>query len=206
MTHIVVIAGSNRAEAQSHRIGEIAAERLEGRLAGQGGVDLFSLRDVKIPLWDESKWAKDKPAGNFWGSEWPSLSKRLAAADGFVVVTPEWHGMASPHLKNLITCCDNRELAFKPAYLIAVSAGTGGAYPIAELRANAGKNSYIHWQPDHLIVRSAANFRPGSPEDKSPPWLLPRLDLGLDILIASARALKPVREDVVKFDVISTGM
>lgn len=206
MTHIVVIAGSNREEAQSHRIGEIAASMLGDKLGSAGSVDLFSLRDIEIPLWHESKWEKDKPADSFWAAEWPALSKRLAAADAYVVVTPEWHGMASPHLKNLFICCDGKELAFKPAYLIGVSAGTGGAYPIAELRLNAGKNNFINWQPDHLIVRNAAGFKPGSPDNESPDWLTARLQLGLDILIASARALKPVREEVVDLNLLKTGM
>ena len=206
MTHIVVIAGSNRAEAQSHRIGEIAVDRLRRRLGAEDSVDLFSLRDVEIPLWSEEKWSPEKPADGFWAARWPALSKRLAAADGFVVVTPEWHGMAAPHLKNLLCCCDGRELAFKPAYLIAVSTGSGGAYPIGELRMNGGKNTYIHWQPDHLIVRQAADFKPGSADDKAPGWLLGRLDHGLEILLATAKAMKPVRETVVDFDLIKTGM
>lgn len=206
MTHIVVIAGSNREEAQSHRIGAIAADRLRGKLGAQGSVDLFSLKEIDLPLWDESKWSADKAADSFWAAEWPALSKRLSAADGFVVVTPEWHGMASPHLKNLFTCCDGKELAFRPAYLIGVSTGTGGAYPIAELRMNAGKNTFIQWQPDHLLVRGADGFRPGEPENKSPDWLLQRLDHGLEILIATARALKPVREEVVDLDFLKTGM
>ena len=206
MTHIVVIAGSNREEAQSHRIGAIVAERLAGQMGAAGSVDFFSLRDIDIPLWDESKWAADKPASSFWAATWPALSARLASADAFVVVTPEWHGMASPHLKNLLTCCDAKELAFKPAYLVAVSSGSGGAYPIAELRLNAGKNTYIHWQPDHLIVRDAAGFQPGAAEDASPDWLLQRLDHGLEILTATARALKPVREEVVDLSILTTGM
>lgn len=206
MTHLVVIAGSNRAEAQSHRIGEIIASRMAARLSAPDSVDLFSLRDIAIPLWDEGKWAADKPADSFWSTDWPALSARLAAADGFVVISPEWHGMATPHLKNLITCCDGKELAFKPAYLVTVSAGSGGAYPIAELRMNAGKNTFIHWQPDHLIIRDADGFRPGEAEHSAPEWLLQRLDLGLDILAATARALKPVREEVVDLKLLGTGM
>ncbi|MEL6978943.1 MAG: NAD(P)H-dependent oxidoreductase [Pseudomonadota bacterium] len=204
MTHIVVIGGSNRAEAQSHRIAEAASEKLRARLGAAGSVDLVSLRDIEIPLWDESKWAADKPADSFWAAQWPALSARLKAADGFVVVTPEWHGMASPGLKNLICCCDGKELAFKPAYLIGVSVGSGGAYPIAELRMNAGKNTYIQWQPDHLIVRNADQFLVEG--GTAPEWLEGRMDHGLEILVATAAALKPVRETVVNLELLKTGM
>lgn len=204
MTKIEVICGSNRAQSQSHRIGEIAV----GKLAAQAGVSagLFSLRDIEIPLWDEEKWSKEKPEGSFWATEWPALSARLAAADGFVVICPEWHGMATPHLKNLFCCCDGKELAFKPAYLITVSASSGGAYPIAELRMSSYKNTYLHYLPDHLIVRQAGDYQPGAAENKAPEWLDGRFEHGLEILAATAAAMKPVRETVVDLAKLRTGM
>ncbi|MEM1419303.1 MAG: NAD(P)H-dependent oxidoreductase [Pseudomonadota bacterium] len=203
MPHIVVIGGSNREASQSHRIAEVIAARLEPQGAT---VDLLSLRDVDIPMWDEEKWSSDKPADSAWNTVWAPVSERLKKADGLVVVTPEWHGMASPMLKNLLCCCDQRELAFKPAYLVAVSAGAGGAYPIAELRMTGGKNNYAHWLPDHLIIRQAADFRPGDPENKAPDWLVNRLDHGLKILCAYAEAAKPIRSEVVDLDILKNGM
>ena len=203
MTHIVVIGGSNRSEAQSHRISEIAGRMLE---AAGASVDVLSLRDLEIPMWHESKWAKDKPADSPWVTVWAPVSERLKAADGFVVVTPEWHGMVPPMLKNLLCCCDGQELAFKPGYIIAVSAGAGGAYPIAELRMSGAKNNYLHWLPDHLIIRSAADFKPGEPDDKAPPFLKGRMEHGLKILMAYAEAAKPIRETVVDLDILRNGM
>lgn len=204
MTRIVVIGGSNRREAQSHRIAEIAAAKLAAREGVEA--ELFSLRDIDIPLWDEEKWAAEKPEGGFWAQEWPALSARLKAADGFVVISPEWHGMASPHLKNLFCCCDGRELAFKPAYLVSVSGSVGGAYPIAELRLSSYKNTYLHYLPDHLIIRNVGEYQPGSAENKAPEWLDARFEHGLDILIATAEAMRPVRETVVDLDRLKTGM
>lgn len=206
MTHIVVISGSNRAQAQSHRVAQIVMDRLSAQGGAGDTQDLFSLSEIDIPLWDESKWSPDKPADSFWATTWPGLSQRLAAADGFVVIAPEWHGMAPPHLKNLIICADGKEMAFKPAYPVAVSASVGGAYPIPELRMNSGKNTMILWQPDHLIIRQVNDFKPGAPDNASPDWLLDRLDHGLEILRATAQAMKPVRENVVKLDLLKTGM
>ncbi len=203
MTRIAIIAGSNRKEAQSHRIGGIARRMLE---EADAEADLISLRDVELPLWDESKGSDDLPEDSPWRTLWPGISARLKAADGMVVISPEWHGMASPHLKNFLACCTDRELAFKPGYLIGVSSGSGGAYPIAELRMSGYKNSYAHWLPDHLIVRQAKDFRPGEPENKAPEWLEGRMRHALDILIAYAEAAKAVREKVVDFTILKTGM
>lgn len=203
MAHIAVIGGSNRKASQSHRIAEIAVGMLQ---AAGATADLISLRDVDIPLWDEAKGAADKPADSPWLTAWAPISARLKAADGVVVVAPEWHGMVPPALKNILFCCDDREVAFKPGYIIGVSGGSGGAYPIAELRMSGFKNNYIHWLPDHLIVRNASKFRPGEPEDEAPPFLKGRMEHGLDILIAFAEAAKPIRETVVDLDRLSNGM
>ncbi|MCI4666015.1 MAG: NAD(P)H-dependent oxidoreductase [Neomegalonema sp.] len=203
MTKIAVIAGSNRKEAESHRVGEIASQMLEeiGATA-----DLISLRDIELPLWDESKGSKDLPEDSPWRTIWPGVSERLKAADGMVVISPEWHGMASPHLKNLLSCCTDRELAFKPGYLISVSSSIGGAYPIAELRMSGYKNNYAHWLPDHLIIRNVASFRPGAADDAAPDWLAPRMRHGLKVLCAYAEAAKPIRAEVVDLDLLRNGM
>lgn len=204
MTHIAVIGGSNRAEAQSHRVAEIVVEKLD---ATGATTDLVSMRDIALPIWDEGMWEKDKPADSPWVTIWGPVSERLKRADAAVIVAPEWNGMVSPPLKNLLHCCCNDgELAFKPTYLIAVSAGAGGAYPVAELRATGGKNSFIHWLPDHLIIRQVAGFLPGSPDNKSPEWLEKRMDHGLKMLLAYAEAVKPIRETVIDYSLVKSGM
>lgn len=203
MPHIAVIAGSNRQEAESHRIGEIAARMLQEDGAT---ADLISLRDIDLPLWDETKRSKDLPEDSPWKTVWPGVSDRLKAADGMVAISPEWHGMATPHLKNLLCCCEGGELAFKPGFLVAVSGGAGGAYPIAELRMSGYKNSFAHWLPDHLIVRNAGKFRPGEEGHEAPEWLEARMRHGLKVLCAYADAAKPLRETVIDFGLLRTGM
>lgn len=203
MVKIVLVAGSVRQRSQTHRVAEIAEAQLQ-TLGAQ--TDLISLRDVDVPLWSEEKGADDKPADSFWATEWPSLSERVAAADGFVFLTPEWHGMATPHLKNFIFCCEAKELAFKPAYLITVSGSVGGTHPVAELRMSSYKNTYLHWLPDHLIIRNVGGFSPGEEGDSAPPWLLPRMVHGLRVLTAYAEAVRPVRETVVDLELLKTGM
>lgn len=205
MTKLMVIAGSPRLSGQTHRIGQVIAEKLAA-LDGVAAVDFLSLAETHLPLWSEEKGAAEKPADSFWAREWPTISERIAQADGFVIMTPEHHGMATPALKNLLFCCEAFELAWKPAYLVAVSAGVGGTWPVAELRISGFKNTYLHWLPDHLILRQAGDFRPGEAEHKAPGWVEARLDHGLRALGAYAAAVKPVRERVIDLDVIKTGM
>lgn len=202
LVKIVVLQGSPRRQSQTHRVAEIVV----GKLSARGvDTDLISMRDLDMPLWSEAKGGKEATSG-FWKETWPDVSARIAAADGFVVMTPEHHGMATPHLKNLLFCCENRELAFKPAYLMTTSGSIGGAHPVAELRISSYKNSYLHWLPDHLIIRDVGKFRPGEEGHDAPDWLEPRMDHGLQILAATAAAMKPVREGVVDLDLLRNGM
>lgn len=204
MPHIVVVSGSNRAEAQSHRIGEIITSRLPQAGAEWGTTaEHLSLRDNPVPMWEEAKRDADNA---LWAERWKPVSEKLKAADGVVVITPEWHGMASPMIKNFLCCCDAGELAFKPGYMVAVSAGAGGAYPIAELRMSGAKNNYLHWLPDHLIVRKANDFEPGANNEAAPDWLVARMDHGLKILSAYAEAAKPLRTGVVDLGILRNGM
>ncbi|MBL4899742.1 MAG: NAD(P)H-dependent oxidoreductase, partial [Colwellia sp.] len=67
---------------------------------------------------------------------------------------PEWGGMASPLLKNVLLMCSGQDTAHKPVLLVASSGSVSGAYPIAELRMNAFKNNKLVAIPDHLIIRN----------------------------------------------------
>jgi hypothetical protein len=127
------------------------------------------------------------------------------------VVTPEWAGMVPPGLKNLLLLCEKGELAHKPALIVAVSGGSGGAYPVAELRMSGYKNNQICWLPDHVIVRAAGDFidqteralREATPLPK--PW--DRVDYGLKLLLAYDEALGKVRRaGIVDLERFAYGM
>ncbi|MCV5978616.1 NAD(P)H-dependent oxidoreductase, partial [Escherichia coli] len=70
-------------------------------------------------------------------------------------MTPEWHGMATPALKNFLLLTTANELAHKPALLVSVSVSINGVYPISELRMTGSKNNHVCFLPDHLIVRKS---------------------------------------------------
>jgi NAD(P)H-dependent FMN reductase len=190
---IGVICGSHRNESQSEKIGRYAAAQLSGR----GFADetfVFSLAGNPLPFWDEGMWSGDPK----WADALGELRAELAACDGFVVVTPEWHGMVPAGLKNFfLLLTGTEELAHKPALIIAVAGGAGGgAYPIAELRMSSYKNSRICYLPEHLIVRNAGkvfNENDADNDEETHSYLHKRLIYGLDMLVEYARALATVR-------------
>ena len=105
-TRIVLIAGSNRPDAQSSRV----ALCLAGRLQHLGAeTDIIDLAATPLPLWPE-----ESP-----NNPWQGMVDTLNAAQAVVVITPEWHGIACPAVKNLFLYAGRRELAHKPALLYA---------------------------------------------------------------------------------------
>ena len=198
---IVVVSGSNRQESESGRIGALLSASLE-TMDGVTQVDHMNLREVDLPLWNESK----RSDGDVWKEKWHPISHRLQHADGLLVVCPEWGGMAPPQLKNFLLLCDAGELAHKPGMLVGISASQGGAYVIAELRMSGYKNNQILWLPDHLIIRNVRDFSMTETSDGAQANLLQRLDYSLRLLISYARACRPIRETLVDPETFPYGM
>lgn len=198
---IGIIIGSIRKESQSDRMGNY----INGLLKSSNfsvEVDYFSLRDLEVPLWSEEKWKSDSDLKKFWRP----ISDRLKACQGFVVISPEWAGMVPPHLKNFLLMCDGGELAHKPAQLIGVSSGAGGAYPVAELRMSGYKNNFLWWMPDHMILRQVEGLFVSNPPTDLDTRLTARLNYGLEFMVATAKAVIPVREKVQNLKVYKNGM
>lgn len=184
MLNFVLVAGSSRANSQSAKV----AEFLRQRLIAQGHssaahCSLINLGAGPLPLWPSDD-----------SGPWPEYAEQLKNADALVIVAPEWNGMACPAVKNFFLYASKAELAHKPALLVGVSSGIGGAYPISELRASGYKNCRIAYLPEHLIVRQVEvvmNEGPAAGEDDL--RIRARADYALDILGKYAEALKPVR-------------
>lgn len=185
MLNYVVIAGSGRPQSESARVGEYLRQRLiDLNLSDDSNCSLIDLGTSPLPLWPEQNEAL-----------WHDYAQRLQAADGLIVITPEWHGMASPALKNFFVLASKDELAHKPALLVAVSSGLGGAYPISELRSSGVKNNRLCYIPEHIIVRHVNNMlHPGPVVDDNDARLRPRIDYALDVLSHYTSALCVVRK------------
>jgi NAD(P)H-dependent FMN reductase len=178
---IALIAGSNRSDSQSGRVARYLAERLTDMDAS---TDVIDLAAEPLPLWPEKSE----------NSPWPDFANRLRAAQAVVVITPEWHGMACPALKNLFLYAGRHELAHKPALLVAVSGGQGGAYPIAEMRASSYKNCRLCYLPEHLIIRQVESVLGETVGDEVDRRIRARADWSLELLLNYASAMLTLHE------------
>lgn len=143
--NLVILSASQRKQSQSVKVAEYIAESV----TGYKNVTHFELCQYSLPLWDGAPEGKSAEL-----SDWPLLNEKISQADAFIMITPEWSGMASPLLKNVLLMCAGQNTAHKPVLLVAISGGISGAYPIAELRMNAFKNNKLVAIPDHLIIRN----------------------------------------------------
>lgn len=133
---ILVFGGSLRAESYNQKLAVIAADaaRREG-----AEVTLISLRDYRLPLFDEDDEATEGK---------PDAAKKLKElfinSDGFIIASPEYNSGITGTLKNAIdwvSRSDSEEepalVAFKgkSAAIVAASpGGYGGARSLAQLR------------------------------------------------------------------------
>lgn len=175
----LIIAGSQRPESNSARLAGIVNDRYF-----QGQADLLTLADKPLPEWD---------GGGFDRDDVREVKARVMAADALVLVVPEWNGMAPSAVKNFFLWCGAAELAHKPALLIAVSASTGGAYVINEMRTSSYKNSRLLYLPEHLLYRNADLLWVDGVTSKSDVYLAERTQYAVNLLNAYAVALQPVR-------------
>ena len=192
---VSIISASHRHNSQSKKVSEFIFHNL---LRLHSNLDLFSidLAESSLPLWSPDK----KNGEGIWGETWSSISENFNNSDGFILIVPEYGGMATPAAKNLFLLCGNGEFSHKPGLIISVSSGNGGAYPIAELRSFSYKNTHIMWIPENIIIRNVEEFNPGSHGENIPDWLDRRIDYVLNLLLAYASNMKPLREKVNRKD------
>jgi NAD(P)H-dependent FMN reductase len=201
---ITVISGSHRREAQSHKVARFVQCTLEDGICEETA--LLSLADNPLPLWDTGVWENEE----HWTTLLDPLRAELASSDAFVVVTPEWHGQVPAGLKNFFLLFGRNELGHKPALIIAVSSGAGGAYPVAELRMSSYKNSRLCYIPEQVIVRhveEVLNEEGEENNDLSDAYYRGRIPWALNILKEYALALQQVRASgATRTNVYKNGM
>ena len=190
---ISIISGSHRNPSQSEKV----ARHIEKTLQQEHGVEtwLYTLADNPLPLWDQSLWENNPE----WNQRLAPIREQLTSSDGFVIISPEWHGQVPAGLKNFFLLFNRYELGHKPAMIVAVSSADGGSYPVAELRMSSYKNNRICYIPEHVIVRNVENVLNDNAEDNNQEadgYFRERISWSLGILKAYAEAMKPMRESV----------
>jgi chromate reductase len=153
---ILVFGGSLRTESYNQKLATIAAAA--ARDAG-GDVTLISLRDFRLPLFDQDLEATEGKS---------DAAKRLKDlflnAEGFIIASPEYNSGITAALKNAIDWVSRADsddepplLAFKgktAAILSASPGGYGGARSLAQFRPLL-ENIHISVLPDQVSIPKA---------------------------------------------------
>jgi NAD(P)H-dependent FMN reductase len=201
---ITIISGSHRNNAQSLKVARFIQQVLDNGICDETA--LVSLADNPLPLWDQGVWDGDEK----WNELLTPIREELASSDAFVVISPEWHGQVPAGLKNFFLLFGKNELGHKPALIVAVSSGDGGAYPVAELRMSSYKNSRLCYIPEQIILRNVEkvlNENAADNDARSDSYYRERISWALNILKAYAGALAQVRESgVTQTDKFNNGM
>ena len=174
---IAIVSGSSRKDSESLRVAKYLAERIDLE------TDLISLEGNPLDLWSDEVYSSEAFLG---------LQKRMADADAYVIVSPEWAGMVPSALKNLLLLMGIKEVGHKPALICGVSAGLNGAYPVAELKAFSNKNNFLVYIPDTIVLKDVTNLLKGG--ENEPKDLLERIDHALESLQLYAETFKVYRE------------
>jgi len=198
---VMIISGSHRQHSQSMKVAQfIKNTLLEQQECEQ--VDILDLAcrfaDAPIPLWDEGIWRGEAQ----WLDILQPISTALDESDAFVIISPEYHGQVPSALRNFFLMWGKGEVAHKPAMLVGVSSGDGGATPIAELRMSSYKNNRICYIPEQIIIRnveSVLNEADSDNNSETDQYFRNRITFSLAILKEYALALQQVRASGITF-------
>ncbi len=94
---------------------------------GKFEVDLVDLAAVNLPMFDEPHHPR---LGQYEHAHTKAWSARVAAADAFVIVTPEYNYATPPSLLNAIDYL-HKEWAYKPVGFVSYGGPAGGARSVA---------------------------------------------------------------------------
>lgn len=124
MVKFVGIAGSLRPNSYSQLALGLACDRLRALGAE---VELLDLREMDLPLCHGGKEYPDHP-------DVERLRHAFLDADGFVLVTPEYHGSVSGVLKNALDLMSFDQLDGKVAGMVSILGGQSNSNALNHLR------------------------------------------------------------------------
>ena len=92
---ITIISGSHRNPSQSEKVARYISKTFETE-HDDIKADIYTLADNPLPFWDQTLWEDNEE----WNQRLAPLKKQLSESDGFVIISPEWHGQVPAGLKN----------------------------------------------------------------------------------------------------------
>ncbi|MFK7983925.1 MAG: NADPH-dependent FMN reductase [Saprospiraceae bacterium] len=195
--NLTIVSGSHRLNSQSLKISNYLKEKtLELNLFDK--ITIIDLAQENIPFWDMGVWKE----AVIWKENWHPIEAILTASNGFIFVTPEWGGMATPKLKNFFLLCTSKSIGHKPALIVSVSSELAGSFPVSELRASSYKNNKVCYIPDHLIIRNCKevlNDASDSVVEESEKELRARIDFTLNTLREYSKVFQHLHIDLEKY-------
>ena len=187
---ITIISASTRPQSRSLDVANYLLRYFQQQ---QVEADILDLNAQRLPLYDDSESGP-------WQEIWQQMSQQLAAADGFIFVSPEWNGTTGPGIINLMLYAES-EFAHKPVMLVGVSNGRGGHYPLLDMRLTGYKNRHYVIIPESGLVQNVDEVLVDG--ELKNDWAKDRLHYGMSVLLEYAKALQVVRNsgliDLVKF-------
>ncbi len=115
---IAIISSSVREERSSHRVALYFKQYLEEQKIAS--VEILDLDSYQFPIFTERLHLQKNPLASAI-----DFAERIAAADGVLIVTPEYNGGYPASLKNVVDLLYN-EWYHKPIAISTVSSGTFG--------------------------------------------------------------------------------
>ncbi|MBI2040706.1 MAG: NAD(P)H-dependent oxidoreductase [DPANN group archaeon] len=109
---IVIINGSPRNGSATSKVVKFILQVLEELKADYYLIDF---ENIQLPQFND----RQEPA------EVANLHKKVNAAGGFIICTPEYHGSVSGALKNFLDYCSIEDFEGKPAAMVSVASGHG---------------------------------------------------------------------------------
>lgn len=153
---ILAFGGSLRADSYNQKLATIAAE---GAREAGADVTLISLRDYRLPMFDQDLEETEGKSDTA-----KKLKDLFLAADGFIIASPEYNSGITAALKNAIDWVSRADSedeaplsAFKgksAAILAASPGGYGGARSLAQFRPLL-ENIHVSVLPEQVAVAKA---------------------------------------------------
>ena len=132
MPHIAIISSSIRTGRKSHRVALYFKNYLETN--NLASVEILDLNEYQFPLFEERLRYQEHPSPAMIG-----FAGKVKAADGIIIVTPEYNGGYPASLKNAIDLLYN-EWYRKPVAISTASDGIfGGSQVITSLQFSLWK-------------------------------------------------------------------
>ncbi|WP_194835226.1 NADPH-dependent FMN reductase [Nocardia sp. XZ_19_369] len=179
---VALIVGSTRAG----RFGPTVADWFAGRLRRRDlDLDRIDLADAGLP---DQLTGRDEPAP----AAVRDLGDRLAAADAFIVVTPEYNRSFPAAVKNAIDWFDT-EWAAKPVTVVGYGSDTDGGHAATQLRQIFGELNAVPIRRTITITKTWQRFAADGTWPRRDPELDEAVNTLLDQLLWWATALRTAR-------------